>query len=75
MFVSTLIPTFIHLYLFLYSLMALESHHQKELVAYDLADYRLTNCLRIHIGAMVVLSIGFVVLLGVLVSKIKFGLI
>ena len=92
MFVSTLIPTFIHLYLFLYSLMAfvmvqphlhqvvdalekldLENQHQKELVAYDLADYRLTNYLRIHIGLMVMLSLVFVVVLGVVISKMDFG--
>lgn len=91
MFVSTLIPTFIHLYLFVYSLMAfivvkphlhqvvedlekldLENHHKKELLAYDLADYRLTGWLRVHNFLLSALAIGFFVVLGVLISKVGF---
>jgi len=91
MFVSTLIPTFIHLYLFVYSLMAfvivkphlhqiveeleeldLENHHKKELVAYKLADYRLTGWLRVHNFFLSALAIGFFVILGVLLSKLGF---
>jgi len=91
MFVSTLIPTLIHLYLFIYALMAfvvvkphlhqivkeleeldLDNHHKKELVAYELADYRLTGWIRIHNFFLSALAIGFFVILGVLLSKLGF---
>ena len=91
MFVSTLIPTFIHIYLFVYSLMAfilvkphlhqivddlekldLENHHKKELVSYDLADYRLSGRLQIHNLLVSALLIAFVVILGVIISQMDF---
>ncbi|CAA6815745.1 MAG: Unknown protein [uncultured Sulfurovum sp.] len=91
MFFSTLIPTLIHLFLFVYSLMAfilvkphlhqivselkkldLDNHHKKELIAYDLADYRLTGWLRWHNVMASFLAITFVVILGILLSQIDF---
>jgi len=91
MFVSTLLPTLMHLFLGLYSFVAfvlvkphlhklveelnkleLKNNHKKEIVAKDLAQYRLADMMKVYIIIGMILVVAFSITLLMLLIKIGF---